>query len=45
MTQIKIPETPSNVAFGGKDRHTLFITAKTSLYAIKMKTKGQEKSY
>jgi len=37
---IKLPERPSNVCFGGKDKHTLFITARTSLYSIQMRTKG-----
>jgi gluconolactonase len=37
---IKLPERPSNVCFGGKDKHTLFITARTSLYSIRMRTKG-----
>ena len=30
----------ANVTFGGKDRHTLFITAQTSLYALRMRVKG-----
>ena len=30
----------ANVCFGGKDRQTLFITAKTSLYALRMRVKG-----
>jgi gluconolactonase len=30
----------ANVTFGGKDRHTLFITAQTSLYSIRMRVKG-----
>jgi len=30
----------ANVSFGGKDRHTLFITASTGLYAIRMRVKG-----
>jgi gluconolactonase len=29
-----------NVCFGGKDRHTLFITASKGLYSIRMRTKG-----
>ncbi len=37
---IKVPEGPANVAFGGKDRQTLFITARTSLYSIKTRVKG-----
>jgi gluconolactonase len=37
---IKIPETPANVCFGGKDKQTLFITARTSLYSLQMQVKG-----
>lgn len=37
---IDVPEAPSNVAFGGADRRTLFITARTSLYAVRMRVKG-----
>ncbi len=35
---IEIPEQPSNVCFGGKDKKTLFITARTSLYSVRMRT-------
>ena len=37
---ITVPETPSNLCFGGKDRKTLFITARTSLYSLQMRVKG-----
>lgn len=37
---IDVPEGPANVCFGGKDKKTLFITARTSLYSIRMKVKG-----
>ncbi len=37
---IKFPEAPANCAFGGKDMKTLFVTARTSLYALKMNTTG-----
>jgi len=37
---IQIPERPSNVTFGLKDKSTLFITARTGLYSIKMRTRG-----
>ncbi|MFQ6034598.1 MAG: SMP-30/gluconolactonase/LRE family protein [Sedimentisphaerales bacterium] len=37
---IEVPERPANVTFGGKDKQTLFITARTSLYSIKMRVKG-----
>jgi sugar lactone lactonase YvrE len=30
----------ANVCFGGKDRHTLFITASAGLYGLKMRTRG-----
>lgn len=30
----------ANVCFGGKDGHTLFITASRGLYAIRMRTQG-----
>jgi len=30
----------ANVCFGGKDRHTLFITAQTSFYSLQMSVKG-----
>lgn len=37
---IEVPEVPANVCFGGKDKQTLFITARTSLYALRMRVKG-----
>ena len=37
---IKVPEQTSNVCFGGSDRRTLFITAGTSLYSIRMCVHG-----
>ena len=37
---IQVPEIPSNVCFGGKERNILFITARTSLYAMQMNVKG-----
>jgi gluconolactonase len=38
--KILVPETPANLCFGGQDGKTLFITARTSLYAIPVKVKG-----
>lgn len=32
--RILVPETAANLCFGGKDNRTLFITARTSVYAI-----------
>jgi len=40
---IDIPERPSNVAFGGKDRKTLFVTARKSLYSVRTRVKGVER--
>jgi gluconolactonase len=40
IASIEVPETPSNVCFGGKKRNILFITARTSVYTLKMKVKG-----
>ena len=42
LEEIDLPETPSNVCFGGIDRKTLFITAGTSVYIVKMKVRGVE---
>jgi len=39
---IEVPETPSNVCFGGKDYNTLFITARKSLYSVKTKMTGDK---
>ena len=40
LEELEMPEKPSNVCFGGKDRKTLFITARTSLYSIRMRVHG-----
>ena len=37
---IVTPEEPANCAFGGKDNKTLFITARTSVYRVKVKISG-----
>jgi gluconolactonase len=37
---ITIPETPTNVAFGGKDLKTLYITAGTGLYSTQVDISG-----
>lgn len=42
IATIPIPETPSNVTFGGRDRRTLFITARTGFYALRMQVRGQQ---
>lgn len=40
IESIEVPERPSNVCFGGTDKQTLFITARTSFYSIMTHTKG-----
>lgn len=42
IQEIELPESPSNVCFGGKDRDILFITARTSVYTLQMNVKGIE---
>ena len=37
---IEVPEQPRNLCFGGSDRKTLFFTARSSLYSIRMRTQG-----
>lgn len=39
---IEVPETVANLTFGGPDGRQLFITATTSLYAIRVGVKGAE---
>ncbi|MBD3627437.1 SMP-30/gluconolactonase/LRE family protein [Cyclobacterium sp.] len=38
---IAFPETPANIAFGGPDMKTLFVTARTGLYAVELKVPGK----
>jgi gluconolactonase len=40
LQQIDVPEGPANVCFGGEDFTTLFITARTSLYSLRMNVAG-----
>jgi gluconolactonase len=37
---IEMPEQPANLAWGDKDRSTLYITATTSVYRLSTKTQG-----
>ena len=37
---VETPEAPTNLAWGDRDYQTLYITANTSLYRIRLKTKG-----
>jgi len=38
---IKVPERPSQLLFGGPDRKTLFIAARSSLYAVQTRYPGR----
>jgi gluconolactonase len=42
VDHIQIPDEKwtANVSFGGRDRQTLFVTASTGLYAIRMRVRG-----
>lgn len=40
---IKVPRPPSNVAFSGPDKRTLYITARQGLYKVKMLSQGPDR--
>ena len=37
---IGFPETPANLAFGGQDNQTIYVTARTSLYSVRTRVPG-----
>jgi gluconolactonase len=37
---IEFPETPANLAFGGPDLQTIYVTARTSVYRVHVPDKG-----
>ncbi len=41
IATIAVPEQPSNVTFAGKDGKTLFMTARTGFYSLRMNVRGQ----
>jgi gluconolactonase len=41
---IPVPEPAANLCFGGEDGKTLFVTARTSLYAVKTNVRGASSS-
>ena len=43
MGKILVPETVSNLCFGGRAKHQLYITATTSLYAITLNRVGVQR--
>ena len=40
LESIGVPQQPSNLCFGGKDRNQLFITARTSIYRVELNAQG-----
>jgi gluconolactonase len=40
LGSIPFPEQPANCDFGGPDMKTLYVTARTSLYAVAMEATG-----
>lgn len=38
---VHVPERPTQLLFGGNDGRTLFITARTSLYSLRMRSPGR----
>jgi gluconolactonase len=40
IASIKVPENPTNLTFAGKDRRTLFITARSTAYTLRMRVAG-----
>lgn len=40
LGEITFPEPPASAGFGGKDMRTLYVTAKKSLYTVKMEATG-----
>lgn len=38
--EVPVAETPSNLAFGDPDRETLYITARTTVYRVRLGVKG-----
>jgi gluconolactonase len=40
---IEVPNQPSNVAFSGPDKRTLYITARKGLYRVKTLTQGPDR--
>ncbi len=40
IDEITTPSRPANICFGGNDMRTLFITAGSTAYSIRMRLKG-----
>jgi gluconolactonase len=40
LKMIEFPETPANLTFGDKDLQTIYVTARTSVYRVRIDDKG-----
>src|SRR2546428_10044831 len=40
LGKVRVPEPAANLCFGGEDGMTLFVTARTSLYAVQTRVRG-----
>jgi gluconolactonase len=40
IKMIEFPETPSNLTFGDEDLQTIYVTARTSVYRVRVPDKG-----
>jgi gluconolactonase len=40
IRMIEFPETPANCTFGDRDLRTLYVTARTSVYRVRIPDKG-----
>ncbi len=45
LEEIEVPENPANVAFGGRDGRTLYMTARTGLYSLDMNVVSSRFAY
>jgi gluconolactonase len=43
LGKILVPEVVSNICFGGRAKHRLFITATTSLYSVILNRTGMQR--
>ena len=43
LGKVLVPERVSNICFGGRAKHQLFITATTSLYAVVLNRSGAQR--
>jgi gluconolactonase len=42
LDRISVPEAPTNVAFGGPERMTLYVTAQSNVYRVPVAVPGAE---